>query len=223
VVTPRLGELITGRLLALMRSGRLKEGSKLPPERELAELLGVSRTMVREALSALQLTGLLERTPGVGTVIKRVPVEPGSILHDYIEAGVSIAELIDARLVIDLGLAHVLCDEREYDLTEAFALLDVMRLEVRRNRSVEGYLPPSLDIHVALARATDRPLVTATAERLVELTRPHVWLVRENYSLELAQRSLELHERLCVAIASKDLISALAEVKSHYTAYPALK
>lgn len=216
-----LTELITERLLGLMGSGYLKEGSKLPPERELAQLLGVSRTVVREALSALRLAGLVERRPGRGTVITRVPASTFD-LSSQIEAGVSLAELIDARLTVDLGIVHLLCDQRRHDLREVAAIFDVMRVAVRSERNVAAYMMPSLDFHLALARATERPLVAAIQERLVELTRPHAWLVAEKYDLRLAEESLALHERIFAAIRARDVVSALAYVKSHYVSYPIL-
>ncbi len=219
--TQGLSELITDRLLGLMRSGHLKEGDKLPPERELAELLGVSRTMVREALAALQLSGLVERRPGLGTVILRTPA-PTVELDTYIEASSSIAELIEARMAVELGITHLLCDQREYDFEEVVRCLDAMRLAVREQNDPERYIKPSLDFHLSLARATERKLVVAIAESLIEQMRPHLWLLKERYTLELARESLALHERLFEAIRARDAIAALAQVKDHYVPYPVL-
>jgi DNA-binding FadR family transcriptional regulator len=213
--------MITERLLALMRSGHLKEGAKLPPERELAEMLGVSRTIVREALSALRLAGLVERRPGIGTVVTRIP--PTAVgLDDYIEAGASIAELIEARMAVELGIVHLLCEPREYDLGGVVALLDSMRLAVRQDLKAENYILPSLDFHLALASATEQPVLTAIQANLIDLMRPHLWLLIEKYDLALAEKSLALHERMFAAITKRDVIGALAEVKSHYMPYPVL-
>ena len=212
-------ELITERLLGLMRSGHLQEGSKLPPERELAELLGVSRTMVREALSALQLAGLVERRQGRGTVVLKTP--PSTVeLHNYIEASASIAELIEARMAIELGVVHLLCDGRAYDLSETMGLLDAMRLAVHEEHRAESYLLPSLEFHLALARATERQMVVAIVEHLIELMRPHLWLLAERYDLPLARKSFALHERMFAAIQARDVITALSHVKLHYAPYP---
>jgi GntR family transcriptional repressor for pyruvate dehydrogenase complex len=212
-------EQITERLLALMRMGHLQEGSKLPPERELAELLGVSRTMVREALSALQLAGLVERRQGRGTVIVRTPSSEVE-LDSYIQASASIAELIDARMAIELGVVHLLCEDRPYDLNEPFALLDAMRLAVHKEQNPEHYLHPSLEFHLAIARATERPMVVGIVGNLIDLMRPHMWLLLERYNLPLARKSFALHERMLVAIQARDVITALGQVKLHYAPYP---
>jgi GntR family transcriptional repressor for pyruvate dehydrogenase complex len=217
---PRLTELITERLLALMRSGHLKEGSKLPPERDLADMLGVSRTMVREALSALRLAGLVERRPGMGTVITRIP-GPGVNLDGYVEAGVSIIHLLEARMAVELGIVHVLCEQRrDPDFVGVIGLLDSMRLAVRQDLKAENYILPSLDFHLAIASATEQPVIIGIKENLLDLMRPHLWLLVEKYDLALAQRSLALHERMFAAIQDRDVIRALAEVKSHYQTYP---
>src|SRR5579875_458725 len=75
---PRVSELVVARLVALIQKGQFLKGSKLPPERELAELLGVSRSAVREGLAALQLAGVVTRRQGAGTTLKRVPSDLGS-------------------------------------------------------------------------------------------------------------------------------------------------
>ena len=56
----------------LISTGRLKPGDKLPPEREFAQQLGVSRTALREAFKSLSLMGILEIKQGEGTFISRV-------------------------------------------------------------------------------------------------------------------------------------------------------
>jgi GntR family transcriptional regulator, transcriptional repressor for pyruvate dehydrogenase complex len=219
----KLSDQVREQLLRILRSGRFPEGAKLPPEREFAELLGVSRTVLREALAALQLSGLLVRHPGVGTVVARLPSEPESDdLTKHLEAGASIAELIDARLAVELGCVHLICDKADRNLDEAGALLDVMRIEALSRRSTEGYVPPSLDFHIALARAAEAPVLSAYVEDLIARTRPHLWLLLEHYTLETLEKSLAVHEAMLAALRGGDLIAALAATKRHYIEYPVL-
>ena len=218
---PGLNELITQRLLGLIGSGQVHEGHKLPTERVLADALGVSRTMVREALSGLQLAGIVERRPGFGTVITRVP-RSAVDLQGYLTAGTSITQVIEARFALELGVVHLLCEPRSYALAEVTGLLDTMRVGIREERDAEAYVRPSLEFHCALARATERPMVAQCQEGLIQAMEPHLWLLIERYSLDLAERSLALHERMLHAVEAKDLIAALAEVKAHYRPYPAM-
>jgi len=68
-------EEVADRIRRLIAEGRLKAGDRLPPERELAERFGVSRTSVRDAIRALEMIGLLEPRQGDGTVV--LDLSPG--------------------------------------------------------------------------------------------------------------------------------------------------
>jgi GntR family transcriptional regulator, transcriptional repressor for pyruvate dehydrogenase complex len=221
--TARLGDQVAQQLLRVLGSGAFAEGAKLPPERELSELLGVSRTVLREALAALQLGGLLVRRQGVGTVIARLPAGPERRRWSkHLEAGASIAELIDARMAVELGCIHLICDKADRDLSEVSALLDVMRIEALSRRSIEGYLPPSLEFHNALARASEAPVLAAVSADLTDRMRAHLWLLHERYTLETVERSLAVHEAMVATLQAGDLISALAATKRHYVEYPSI-
>ena len=71
----KIYEKIVDQIRSMVSSGMLKPGDKLPAERVLAESLNVSRASVREALSALQLMGLVEIKPGEGTFIKQMDID----------------------------------------------------------------------------------------------------------------------------------------------------
>jgi GntR family transcriptional repressor for pyruvate dehydrogenase complex len=175
--------------------------------------------MIREALSGLQLAGIVERRPGLGTVIARIP-NTAMDLEEHLAAGTSMTQVIEARLALELGVVHLLCDGKEYDLRDVVGLLDAMRIGIREDKSAEAYIRPSLEFHLALARATERPMVASCQESLLRAMEPHVWLLLERYSLSLAERSLALHQRMLQAIQARDVIVALAEVKAHYSPYP---
>lgn len=63
-------ETVARRIEALVRSGQLRAGDKLPPEPELAKLLGVSRSSLREALKGMMFLGLIKAKPGQGTYLR---------------------------------------------------------------------------------------------------------------------------------------------------------
>ena len=71
----RVYEDIVGQVQALIQEGVLKPGDRLPPERELAERLRVSRSSLREAIRALELRGLVVSRPGAGTFVSTESVE----------------------------------------------------------------------------------------------------------------------------------------------------
>jgi len=64
-----LTEEVIKKMKAVLESGELRTGSKLPPERELAEMLRISRPSLRQALKALSVMGILKAQPGYGTSV----------------------------------------------------------------------------------------------------------------------------------------------------------
>jgi GntR family transcriptional regulator len=83
---------IEERLAERIEGGHLATGERLPPERELAEWLGVSRMTVRQALGALAARGLLERGVGRGTFVRA----PGKVVHD-LSAGLGFTERLSRQ------------------------------------------------------------------------------------------------------------------------------
>lgn len=106
---------ISRQLLDYLLSGRVQPGQRLPPERKLAEMLGVGRSVVREALKSLTLLGLLEVRLGDGTYVKRTDAE---VLPQTIEWGLVIGtrhvlDLVEARRHLEVILAGLAAQQRD--------------------------------------------------------------------------------------------------------------
>src|SRR5436305_15325622 len=98
VATQRLYEQVAGQVTALVTRGEFKPGDRLPPERDLAKVLGVSRPTVREAMIALEIVGLVEVRVGAGAFVTD-KAKPNGAVNVYLSegAGSSPLELIAAR------------------------------------------------------------------------------------------------------------------------------
>jgi DNA-binding FadR family transcriptional regulator len=106
VATQRLYEQVAGQVTALVSRGEFRPGDRLPPERDLAKLLGVSRPTVREAMIALEMAGLVEVRVGAGTFITDKATQNGVTNGRLFEgAGSSPLELIAARRTIEPEVA----------------------------------------------------------------------------------------------------------------------
>ena len=108
VATQRLYEQVAGQVTDLVARGEFKPGDRLPPERDLAKLLGVSRPTVREAMIALEIAGLVEVRVGAGAFVtdKAKNGTHGSANGRLFEgAGSSPLELIAARRTIEPEVA----------------------------------------------------------------------------------------------------------------------
>jgi len=109
VTKVQLYKEIAERIIAKINNSELKPGDKLPPERELAVLLGVSRTAIREALRSMEMMGFIQSRVGGGTFVRRVTVE--NILQPL--SGVLsgderlIAELMEVRYLLEGEIARL--------------------------------------------------------------------------------------------------------------------
>lgn len=106
VATQRLYEQVAGQVTDLVARGEFKPGDRLPPERDLAKLLGVSRPTVREAMIALEIAGLVEVRVGAGAFVTDKAKANGGVNGRLFEgAGSSPFELIAARRTIEPEVA----------------------------------------------------------------------------------------------------------------------
>ena len=101
-----LTEQVMQQLAAKIINGELKSGEKLPPERELSEMLQVSRSRVREALRALSLIGLVSIKPGggtyVGNQVDQMPEE--TIIWLFRQQVMNYSEIYEARRLIEVAV-----------------------------------------------------------------------------------------------------------------------
>ncbi len=106
VATQRLYEQVASQVADLVVRGEFKPGDRLPPERDLAKALGVSRPTVREAMIALEMAGLIEVRVGAGTFVTEKASRNGETNARLFEgAGSSPFELIAARRIIEPEVA----------------------------------------------------------------------------------------------------------------------
>lgn len=135
---PRLYEQVVERLREYVQSESLHAGDRLPPERDLAERLGVSRTSVRQALVALEVQGLVDTRHGGGTYLlrDRLDAEP---LETMIDRRRRLPDVLDARDALETKLAELAATRRtDKDLAEIEAALAAMR---RRWNAVNWEFP----------------------------------------------------------------------------------
>lgn len=99
-----VSDLIARRILEVIRSERLRPGDRLPPERELAAMLGTSRPSLREALQAIKARGWVDIRHGSGVFVAD-PATTRSLREALLAEDVSLRELFDMREVLELPAA----------------------------------------------------------------------------------------------------------------------
>lgn len=113
----RLSDVVANRIREFVVQNNLEVGDRLPTELELAQKFGVSRVSIREATKALGFLGFLEATPRRGTTVGRVDLRRVTqflVLHPSLRDATP-QQLIESRLVIELGMLPFLCDRMKQD------------------------------------------------------------------------------------------------------------
>lgn len=113
----------------------LKSGDKLPTEEELSKTMNVARTSVREALKALEVIGLVEGKPGVGTVLTSQGIDPYllSLVFGLILEDTDLSQLLQLRISIEIGAVPLIIsgatDDELNSLMELAKKLDTLKYE----------------------------------------------------------------------------------------------
>lgn len=121
-----LVDRVEQNLVNLLHSRKLKVGDSIPKELELAELLGVSRTVVREALMRLRLMGLIESKKKKGSVITNPDVFSILVksMNPYILSDETLRDIFELRLVMEVGMADLLVSRvTDEDIAQLKALV----------------------------------------------------------------------------------------------------
>ena len=154
----KVPEIIINRFKALIDSGEISPGDKLPTERELSGMLNVSRPSLREALRTLSLLGILENTPGRGTFLKsspsQWPIEPFIIIS--LESG-NLLNILEARHELEIIVAGLAAQRRNTsDLNQMKRALDQMENSIK---NIEAYMNSELLFHKAITKASKNPVI----------------------------------------------------------------
>ncbi len=211
----RLGASVAAQIEEMVLSGRLSPGRRLPSERRLAELLGVSRGSVREAIVELQVKGLVKRRPGSGTLVQAPSY---SLFTGPIVAGVDLSdrettELLDLREAVEPGVAARAAERAtEADIDEILRIAAAFET----NAEVERRIQLDAQLHHAIAQATHNALLVELVERFMnalDATRR-----RSAQSESRWRMSKAAHWRIVEAIAARDPEAAEREMLEHVRA-----
>ena len=205
----RLYRVVADRIQSYIRKQQIHAGERLPSERDLALLLKVSRASVREALIALELTGVVEVRGGSGIyVIEKKSVEITQ------EIGPGPFEILSARCLIEgevTAIAARMATDGALD-NILRALTDIERFYDDRANNEQA----DRAFHLAIARATGNSALVAVIENLWN-QRGRLWLkMEEHFHTEaLRQQTLVDHRHIFEAIVKHDPEGARAAMRTH--------
>jgi DNA-binding FadR family transcriptional regulator len=210
----RLYRQIADQIRTLIRSGEFPAGARLPPERDLARQLGVSRPSVREALIALEVEGLVEVRIGSG-----IYVQPGSNGTQPAKAHQAEAgpfELLRARYVIEGECAAIAARNAKKAHVEAIAdALAQMQKEFEGGEHQP--LGPDRLFHMRIAEATGNGALVAVVEMLWEERTGPLYAQLENHydTPALWEAAMAEHRAVLKAIVARDAPAARTAMHRH--------
>ncbi|KAI3592784.1 FadR/GntR family transcriptional regulator [Cupriavidus sp. CER94] len=214
-----LAEEVVGNLTESIQQGQLKPGDKLPTESEIMATLGVSRTVVREALSRLQASGLVETRHGIGTFVLNRPIEthsPFRIDPSAMVTAMDVLAMLEFRVSLEAEAASLAATRRSDDQLRAMRrALDDMKRNAAEGSDAVG---SDFEFHLSIARATGNRYFTDIMGHLGTMVIPRSRLQvsqpeREQY---LERVSFE-HESIFDAIERRDPEAAKAAMRMHLT------
>jgi GntR family transcriptional repressor for pyruvate dehydrogenase complex len=208
----KLYEEVARRLEKFIRE-QLKPGDKLPPERQLTAMFGVSRSSVRDAIRALELIGLVEPRQGAGTVVRDLATHPpASPLTDaLLTKRKQIDELLDVRLMLEPLLAARTAKHASAE--ELAEMEDILRRQKEKVSRSESTIEEDSEFHYNIALATGNSVILKIVDTLMDLLRD----TRER-SLQVEgrmQKSLAGHRRVLAALQRRDAAAAEAAMRHH--------
>jgi GntR family transcriptional repressor for pyruvate dehydrogenase complex len=214
VRSSRLYEQIVQQVEESIRKGAMKPGDQLPPERELAQQFGVSRTAVREAVKALREKGHVEAYPGRGTFITD---GTSHAIRQSLDRMIRIGQpegsgfLAEVREILEpeiAALAATRADPQDLAaMREPIAVMDQAR------KDSDAFIEADLDFHLALAEAAANPLILSLIDSIVGLLREQrmrIFLVEGG-----PERGQYHHKRILEAIEHHDPVGAREAMKAH--------
>jgi GntR family transcriptional repressor for pyruvate dehydrogenase complex len=209
----RLADKVADLLTRAVLSGQLVPGDRLPPERVLGERLGVSRTVVREAIRSLAAKGLVEVRSGSGSVIARVgAASVTETVQLFIKgAAVDVDDIDEVREMLEVQVAGLAAERAtDDDLRALRAALRGMATAVHDHRE---YAARYAEFHRCLAATTRNALYAVMLDSIGETT---MTLRRGMLSLRGESRAtLHSHERILECIVARDGEGARREMRLH--------
>lgn len=213
-----LTEELVKRLTAEIERGGLAPGTRLPTEQEIMASTGVSRTVVREAISALRAQGLIVTRQGAGAFVAGDPqrrpfrIDPGEI-----ESLADVLRIMELRISVEVEAAGLAANRRT---TAQLAEID-RRLEAIDQAIDQGESAVDADFafHQAIFAATDNPYFVRFLEFLGRFIIPRQ-SVRSGHGSEAEQRAYlqriqKEHEAIRDAIGAREPERARAAARAH--------
>lgn len=208
-------EEVVAQLREMIHRGELRPGDRLPPERDLAKLLGVSRPTLRAGIRSLSAVGVLKSRQGAGTFVVKADGQPTldssplrlmASLH-----GFTSAEMFEARLALEMAVAGLAAERATGDHMATMA--EEVAGMFASLEDPEQFLTHDVRFHQGVAAASGNRILTALMNMVSKiLFEIRIKTVKRATDLK---ESAELHRSIYNAIRKHDPEAARAAMREH--------
>jgi GntR family transcriptional regulator, transcriptional repressor for pyruvate dehydrogenase complex len=209
-----LTRTLVKQLLDLIKTGELPLGSKLPPERELAQQLNVSRSSLRQAFKSLETMGVISSRVGVGNFV-RSDMAASNLLVEPMEFAIrmnniSRAKLYEMRQILEVQLVGLTAARAsEESIASIAAEVESMKANCTNPRAMAD---SDYRFHLAIIRSCGNEIFELIYEPISKL----LWEdLRERMHLFDPNKIIELHQFIYDAIRERNANIAMDAMKRH--------
>src|SRR5918994_2373836 len=212
----RLYERLVDKILDLISSGKWKPGYRLPPERELSEAFGVSRTVVREAIKALEARGVLESTTGSGVSVRLADYNMVSrSLQTYMQLSSRVdfeIRLNEVRRVLEVEMVALAASRITPE--QRTQLRQICRQMRDGKNTAKQMAELDFRLHVTLAESTQNDLFKVLLAPLISPLREQIILTWEDFPRPV-EEVFDQHEAIVAAVENGDAEAARQAMTKH--------
>ena len=207
-------EIVAQKLIKYISANGLKEGEQLPSERELVEILGISRLPIREALCMLKGLGILEAKHGKGIFVKTIDMSTVfGMLSPLLKTHTrdNLDSIIQTRLYLEADIAEIAAKNRTQENLEKLRhSLEGMGKSLSRRAD---FIKHDMEFHSELAKSTQNKILQIIMCSIVELMAE----VQRKYpdDKERRQTSLGYHTKVFQALKNKNRHQARKLIQEH--------
>ena len=210
-----LAQELVAELSQQIRDGMLKRGDKLPTESAIMQTQGVSRTVVREAISRLKSLGLVDSRQGSGVYVLAPGIEPLQFDLPHAASREAVMQIVEVRRALEAEVAELAAMRRsEDDITAIRAAMQHIADAVRAGR--DGVEEDVL-FHRAIAQAAGNPFMISTLDYLAQFLKGATRVTRANEARreDFANAVTHEHTQIVRAIEAGDPVAARAAAAQH--------
>ncbi|WP_387741998.1 FadR/GntR family transcriptional regulator [Kocuria nitroreducens] len=204
---------VASQLLAYFTSGDLAPGTRLPPERQLAQLLGTGRSAVREALAALEILGVVHVRPGSGTYLRASASEllPQTLSWGLMLGEQRVEDLLQIRAALEVLAAEIAATRAAPD--NLAALRGHLAQMEEHQDDYADFVEADMLFHQEMAAASGNQTLSGVLQSVRALLR--IWVDRSISAEGEARDAVAEHKRVLEALTAHDPAAAHAAMTSH--------